>query len=245
MALISRLFGIALLASFPGNSQPPTPAPTQLPVPAIQRPTPAQPQPPATANQPPATQPPATAPKPATPPPADSNPGVAMIESLLSSLDRFDREGHPAGRKLGFEIPEKALNDYIVYALRVRPRPGISAITVSLLPNNQISSDVEIDFDAVKKWNSSIIPEAFSGLFTGKRTVHADLTFESQDGSVKVDLKDAKGPDGKAIVNKMMSAMFQALGSRQPESLDPAKPITLPFGLKRIWTGKQLICGET
>jgi hypothetical protein len=168
-----------------------------------------------------------------------------MIESLLSSLDRFDRDGHPDGRKLGFEIPEKALNDYMVYALRVRPRPGISSITVSLLPNNQISSDVEIDFDALKKWNSSIFPEALAGLFTGKRTVHADITFESKDGTIKVALKDAQGPDGKAIAGKIMSVMFQALGSRQPEAVDPARPITLPFGIKRIWTGKQLICGET
>jgi hypothetical protein len=42
-----------------------------------------------------------------------------------------------------------------------------------------------------------------------------------------------------------MSAVLQALGSRQPESYDTAKPIPLPFGLKRIWTGKQSIYGET
>jgi hypothetical protein len=39
--------------------------------------------------------------------------------------------------------------------------------------------------------------------------------------------------------------VLQALGSHQPESYDTAKPIPLPYGLKRIWTDKQLICGET
>lgn len=178
-------------------------------------------------------------------PPASSNPGIAMIENLLSSLGKFDQDGRPAGHQIAFEIPEKALNDYFAYVLRVRPRPGISAMTVSLLPNNQISSDVEIDFDAVKKWNSAIFPEALSGLFTGKRTVHADVTFESKNGACTFELKDAKGPDGKAIVNKLMTAVLQALGSHQAESYDTAKPIPLPFGLKKIWTGKQLICGET
>jgi len=180
-----------------------------------------------------------------TPPPAESNPGIAMMENLLASLGKFEMDGHPARQKLGFEIPEKALNDYLAYALRVRPRPGITGMTVTLLPNNQISADVEIDFDAVKKWNPGIFPEVLSGLLTGKRTVHADVTFESKNGSCSFQLKDATGPDGKAIVNKIMSAVLQALGSHQAESYDTAKPIPLPFGLKRVWTGKQLICGET
>jgi hypothetical protein len=104
---------------------------------------------------------------------------------------------------------------------------------------------VEIDFDAVQKWNPVIFPEILRGLLTGKRTIHADLTFEVKNGLCSFELKDAMGPDGKALVNKMMSAVLQALGSRQPESYDTAKPIPLPFGLKRIWTGKQSIYGET
>jgi hypothetical protein len=71
------------------------------------------------------------------------------------------------------------------------------------------------------------------------------VKFESKDGFCSFSLKDTQGPDGKAIVNKVMSALLQSLGSRQPESYDTAKPIPLPFGLKRIWTEKQLICGET
>ena len=53
------------------------------------------------------------------------------------------------------------------------------------------------------------------------------------------------GPDGKAMVGKVVSSLMQALGSRQPESIDPGKPSPLPFGLKRVWTEKQLLCGET
>ena len=177
--------------------------------------------------------------------PGEMAPGIAMIQNLLASLGKFEQDGRPAGRKLGFEIPETALNEYLAYTLRNRPRPGIGSMTVTLLPKNQISSDVEIDFDAVQKWNPVIFPEILRGLLTGKRTIHADLTFEVKNGFCSFELKDAMGPDGKALVNKMMSAVLQALGSRQPESYDTAKPIPLPFGLKRIWTGKQSIYGET
>lgn len=104
---------------------------------------------------------------------------------------------------------------------------------------------MEIDFDAVQKWNPAIFPEVLRGILTGKRTVHADLTFDIKNGACTFDLKDATGPDGKALLNKVMSSIMQALGSRQPESYNTAKPIPLPFGLKKIWTDKQLISGET
>ena len=217
MAFTSRFFGVALLAAFASLSG---------------------------NSQPPATAPKAEPPAAPAPPPAQS-PGVAMIQDLLASLGKFEQDGHPARQKVGFEIPEKVLNEYLAYALRNRPRPGISAMTVALLPQNQVSSDVEIDFDAVQKWNPGIFPEVLRGLLTGKRTIHTDLKFEIKNGAVSFELKDAMGPDGKAIVNKVMSAVLQALGSRQPESYDTSKPIPLPFGLKRIWTDKQLICGET
>jgi hypothetical protein len=191
----------------------------------------------------------APAPKPVpAPPPAptgESTPGVTMIQDLLASLGKFDQDGRPAKQKLGFEIPERALNEYLAYTLRNRPRPGIGTMAVTLLPKNQISSDVEIDFDAVQKWNPEIFPELLRPILSGKRSIHTDVKFESKDGFCSFSLKDTQGPDGKAIVNKVMSALLQSLGSRQPESYDTAKPIPLPFGLKRIWTEKQLICGET
>src|SRR3954468_6870434 len=106
------------------------------------------------------------------------SPGVNMIQDLLASLGKFDQEGRPTGRKVGFEIPERALNEYLAYTLRNRPRPGITSMTVTLLPKNQISSDIEIDFDAVQKWSPGIFPEAVRGLLAGKRTVHTDVKFE-------------------------------------------------------------------
>jgi len=168
-----------------------------------------------------------------------------MIQDLLASLARFDQDGRPTNQKLGFEIPERALNEYIAYVLKTRPRPGISAMKVTLLPRNQITSEVEIDFDAVQRWTPGIFPEVLQPILSGKRTVKTDAQFDSNGGSCRLTLKDTVGPDGKAILSKVMSAVVQSLGSKQPESFDTSKAVPLPFGLKRIWTEKQLICGET
>jgi hypothetical protein len=175
----------------------------------------------------------------------ESTQGAMQIADLLASLARFDRDVRVAGQKIGFEIPERAVNEYLAYSLRNRPRPGISAITVTLLPKNDISAAIEIDFNSVKEWNPEILPEPLRPLLSGKRTIQLNTHFESKNGTFTFSLKDVHGPDGKLLENKLMTALLQAIGSRQPESYDAAKPLPLPFGLKRIWTEKQSVMGET
>jgi hypothetical protein len=174
-----------------------------------------------------------------------STQGSMQIQDLLASLARFDRNGRDPSQKLGFEIPERAVNEYLAYSLRNNPRPGISSVTVTLLPNNEVSGVVEVDFNTVKLWNPELLPEPLRPLLSGKRTIRVNAHFESRNGSFTPVLKDAHGPDGNLLSNKIMTDLLQAIGSRQPESYDMAKPTPLPFGLKRIWTGKQSLLGET
>jgi hypothetical protein len=175
----------------------------------------------------------------------ESTQGAMQIVDLLASLARFDRDGRVAEQKIGFEIPERAVNEYLAYSLRNRPRPGISAITVTLLPKNDISAAIEIDFNSVKQWAPEILPEPLRALLSGKRAIQVSAHFESRNGSFTFALKDVQGPDGKPLANKIMTDLLQSIGSRQPESYDAAKPIPLPFGLKRVWTEKQSVMGET
>ena len=168
-----------------------------------------------------------------------------QILDLLASLAKFDQNGRDPGQKLGFEIPERAVNEYLAYSLRNRPRPGISALTVTLLPKNDVSGVVEIDFDVVKRWNPEILPEPLRPLLSGKQALRVTAHFESRNGSFTFALKDVHGPDGKLLSNKIMTDVLQSIGSHQPESYDLAKPIPLPFGLKRVWTEKQSALGET
>jgi hypothetical protein len=168
-----------------------------------------------------------------------------MVRDVLASLARFDQDGRNPANKVSFELPEKAVNDYLIYALREHPRPGISSITVSLLPRNEVALSVEIDFDAVPKSELQAVPEPLRPLVTGKRTFKLNAGFDSSKGTIRFHVRDAKGPEGTAIPQKILSEVLRSIGSRQPESYDPEKPNPLPFGVQRVWTEKQLICGET
>jgi hypothetical protein len=171
--------------------------------------------------------------------------GTMQIVDLLASLAKFDPDAKVAARKIGFEIPERAVNEYLAYSLRNRPRPGISAMTVTLLPKNDISATIEIDFSSVKQWAPELLPEPLRPLLTGKQALQLNAHFEAKNGSFIFTVKDVHGPDGKPVANKLMTDLLQSLGSHQPESYDAARPITLPFGLKRVWTEKQAVFGET
>ena len=168
-----------------------------------------------------------------------------MVRDVLTSLTRFDQDGRNPANKVSFELPEKAVNDYLVYALREHPRPGVSAITVSLLPRNELALSVEVDFDAVPKSELQAVPEILRPLLTGKRLFKLNTGFDSSNGTIRFRVRDAKGPEGMAIPQKVLSEVLRTIGSRQPESYDPEKPNPLPFGVQRVWTEKQLICGET
>jgi len=171
--------------------------------------------------------------------------GALQIVDLLASLTRVDPDGKAPARKIGFEIPERAVNEYLAYSLHNRPRPGISAMTVTLLPKNDISATIEIDFSSIKQWVPELLPEPLRPLLSGKQALQLNAHFEAKNGSFTFTLKDVHGPDGKPLANKIMTDLLQSLGSHQPESYDAAKPITLPFGLKRIWSEKQAVFGET
>jgi len=175
-------------------------------------------------------------------PAARTGPGITLVQDLLESLARYDQKGRPADQKLGFEIPEKALNDYLSYSLRQNPRPGIVSASVTLAPRNQISVAVEIDFDTVGGWGSAVIPEALRPMLKGKLPIRFSGQFQSGDGMVTFTLKDA---GENPALGKIMMGVLQAIGGHQPESLEPTKPIPLPFGLKRIWINNRSVCGET
>src|ERR1017187_9657216 len=50
--------------------------------------------------------------------------GAMQIANILASVARFDRDGKIAEKKIGFEIPDRAVNEYLAFSLRNRLRPG-------------------------------------------------------------------------------------------------------------------------
>jgi hypothetical protein len=163
---------------------------------------------------------------------------------VLSSLGKFEKDGRPADQKLGFQLPEMAVNEYLAYALRNNPRPGITAVKVTLLPKNEISSVVSIDFDALRDWSPDLLPEPLRPALKGTIVVRVNAEFRPGNGAFTLVLKDAEGPNGVTIPKKLMERLVHLVASRQPEAYDTDHPIPYPFGLKRVWTEKQLFCGE-
>ena len=42
----------------------------------------------------------------------------------------------------------------------------------------------------------------------------------------------------------LVEKVIQVVAARQPEKYDTSKPVPLPFGLQRVWTGERLVMGE-
>jgi hypothetical protein len=165
---------------------------------------------------------------------------------LLAALWKYDHGGrNQAAQKIAFEIPEAEVNVYLAYALRFAPRPGIENLKVQLLPHNEVLATAVIDFDAVGRWNPGTVPVALQPMLSGKSEIHLDAQWEAHDGIGSFTLKEAYSAEHKAIPKKVAESIIRSIGSRQPEQYDTSRPIELPFGLRRIWTESQLLCGET
>jgi hypothetical protein len=219
-------FSLAFLSN--GYSQ--TPAPTSNP---------------AVRESAPGPDAPGRAASPQVPAPApDAAVAAQPVMDVLSSLARWDQNGRDPGQKVGFELPESAVNAYAAYILRERPRPGVRSAHLTLLPGNQITVETEIDFDTVAGWNVWAPPQVLKALLNGRKSLRMTFEFDARNGMVTFKWKEIVGPDNKAIRSSVLAGFLEVLGAHQPESYDMTKPIPLPFGLQRIWTVKQLIGGE-
>jgi len=197
---------------------------------------------PSAANLPPKSAPEAFFPAPL---PGDKTEGVNHVLEVLDWLSRYERGGRNPANRVGFQLPESEVNEYLAYALRINPRPGLSSVTLKLLPDSEISSLAWIDFAALAKWNSWTLPDSLRPILNGTKAVRLDAQFDAQDGFLNFTLKGAYGPAGAMIPGKVMEDVMQLIGLHQRELYNTGQPIPLPFGLRSISCGKQLLVGET
>jgi hypothetical protein len=176
--------------------------------------------------------------------PAGPTQGVAQVQDLIDILTRFDQNGRSPDQKLGFEIPEKAVNEYLAFVQSSRPRTGIGKASLTLTSKNEIAADIEIDFDALAGADD-LIPENFRQVLRGRQKLRITARFTAANGFLSFTVTNASGPQGVPIPQKVIADVLQSLGRLQPESFDTSKPIPLPYGLKRVWVEKRMVCGET
>jgi len=190
---------------------------------------------------------PAAKPDPVTVPhlSGEITPWVQQVLDLMDSLNKFDQGGRDPNHKLGFELPEKAINEYLAYSLQKKPRPGLGAVAVTLLSQNEVSVAFEVDFDSLGPWTVQKIPDQLRPVLSGKPAMRMTIQFDASNGLLRTTFKGGVGPDGNPLPQAIGFSLLQALELRQPESVDASKPYPLPYGLKRVWINKRSICGET
>jgi hypothetical protein len=165
----------------------------------------------------------------------------------LKDLSAYDLAGRPESHSVSFEFPEAVINLYLSISLKRTPRPGISSAQVELLPGNRVIVTAYIDFAHVMNGEPRIIPQGLLPKLIRARTIKAEFQFHVESRaltfivrpipSAKVDAPDVTAPVLEGIIRK--------LAIIQPEKFDTTRPIPLPFGLKKLYTGKNYLGGET
>ena len=177
--------------------------------------------------------------------PGEKTQGCDHVLRVLQDLqDNANANGLRAHR-VTFEFTEAEVNEYLAYSLRIKPRLGVSGLTVRFFPDNEMSVLTIIDFAGVRKWNDWLIPETLRPALGAQRPVQVDLKFQASDGFGTFKLKNVIGPGNAVIPKAAMEWIIQAIALHQPEWYDTKRDISLPFRLQRIWTAKQSLFGAT
>jgi hypothetical protein len=177
----------------------------------------------------------------------DRTPAVEKTLAILASLWEYERGGRdPKAPRIQFELTDKEVNEYLAYSLKVSRRPGVTGTTMHFLPGNGIRTYIAIDFESFDSWNTYRVPAFLRTLLHGSRTVEVDARFECcTNNKMDFTVVKAYGPSGVAMPNNIMEGIVQAIGLAQEELYNTGAPMSLPFGLKRIWTGLGTFGGET
>jgi hypothetical protein len=164
----------------------------------------------------------------------------APVEEMLTTLSKFSREGLPAGQRVAFEFPEILINSYLALSLKVNPRPGIPSASVRFLPGNRLTVEAKLDLDVV----APQMPKASRGGLQGVQPAKVDLHFQVNGSQVTLAC-DRFVLSDKTLAAPVAAGILRILGSMQPEKFDTTRPISLPYGLKRLSTSSGTIIADT
>lgn len=176
-----------------------------------------------------------------------ANPPLPSAAKKL--LDLFDRlhdaqsDDSHGDRHVAFKLSESDVNDYMRYALKTTPRPGLDSLTVKFFPKDYISTLARIDFDAVEKWHPGTIPTVLRPYLKGKKSVSIDYRIHAQDSHLTFSVEKARYED-LPLPAFFVEKIIQAIAAHQPEKYDTSKPVPLPFGLVAVSAGDHFVEGH-
>lgn len=155
---------------------------------------------------------------------------------LFDQLRAADSARH-AGKyqPVSFQMSDAEINEYMIYALKTTPRPGLDSVNVKLYPNNYVSTFTVIDFDAVERWKPGTIPTLLRPVLSGKKSVWVDYRFQANNGKTTFSVEKAYYQNVR-LPAFLVEKVIQILAAKQPEKYDTSKPLPIPFGLSKVWT---------
>jgi hypothetical protein len=166
---------------------------------------------------------------------------VLGLFEQLRTADAARTQGKP--RRVTFQLADAEINEYMRYALHATPRPGLESVTIKVFPQNYVSTFAVIDFDAVERWKPGTIPGMLRPVLSGKKSISVDYRFQTANAKITFSVEKASYQN-VWVPAFVVEKLIQIIASRQPEKYDASKPLPLPFGLQRVWTGGHLIQGE-
>ncbi len=172
-------------------------------------------------------------------------PAATKMYDLFQRLQTAQQQaaGGMAPQKVSFRLTDSEINSYMRFALHATPRPGVNSVTVKFFPRNYVSTYTVVDFDAVERWKPGTVPALLRPVLNGKKAIWVDYRFQADGGSARFSVEKAYFENIR-LPAFFVEKMIQIVAARQPEHYDTTRPVPLPFGLRRVWTGDHVVAGE-
>jgi hypothetical protein len=174
----------------------------------------------------------------------DAQPGISPVLQTLGDLWEYERAGRPPNQRLSFEFPEAYINLYLSTSLKLKPRPGLSSLSVELLPGNRIVATAKVDIRRLMAGDGEMIPSNLRSQLMLAGSLKAEFDFRIESGLLTFAVKPIPS-EGLDVPNLVLERIIRSLASIQPEKLDISRPITLPWGIKDLYTRAKLLGGGT
>ena len=162
-----------------------------------------------------------------------------MFQDLREA--RAQRASRP--RYVSFALSDGEINEYMRYALRTVPRPGVDSATIKIFPQNYVSTFTIVDFDAIERWKPGTIPVLLRPILRGKQSIWVDYRFAAANSKISFSVEKAYY-DKLRLPAIFVEKVIQIVAARQPEHYDTSKPLLMPFGLRQAWTENHIVKGN-
>jgi len=146
-------------------------------------------------------------------------------------------------RYVSFALSDGEIDEYMRYALRTVPRPGLDSVTIKIFPQNYISTYTIVDFDSIERWRPGTIPMLLRPILRGKQSIWVDYRFAAADSKITFSVEKAYYGSLR-LPAFLVGEVIRILAARQPEHYDTARPMPIPFGLRLAWTESHVVKGN-